>query len=402
MRNFPVKSGYSVWKSFFPYVSFLLFGLMAFCTGSVMEKPNFTWKEIPAIPPVPGTTVHPGLAGPVTGCSGRFLLIAGGANFKDGLPWKGGVKQYHDEIFLLEKTGSESYTWSRYPSKLPLNLAYSACVSIPAGVVGIGGENESGPVRDVYLYNFHDGKVIVEKLPDLPFGISSGGAAALNSKIYLAGGADSHGATAGFFCLDMNKPGSGWEKLTDLPVPVSHSVVITQNDSSGRCIYVIGGRNKTGEISTFMSSVYKFRPGTGKWIRETDINIDEQVIALAAGTGISSGESSIVLFGGDQGIIFNQTERLNLSMDQSGNPEKQDLLRQKDSLLTSHPGFFRSILVYNTIKKQWSKAGEIPGEAPVTTTAFYWNGTVIIPSGEVRPGIRTPRILAVDIGLSKL
>lgn len=33
-----------------------------------------------------------GLAGPITGISGNRLLVAGGANFPDGMPWKGGKK----------------------------------------------------------------------------------------------------------------------------------------------------------------------------------------------------------------------------------------------------------------------------------------------------------------------
>ena len=34
---------------------------------------------------------------------------------------------------------------------------------------------------------------------------------------------------------------------------------------------------------------------------------------------------------------------------------------------------------------------------PVTTVAFQWNGMVLIPSGEIRPGVRTPVVTAFTV-----
>lgn len=36
-------------------------------------------------------------------------------------------------------------------------------------------------------------------------------------------------------------------------------------------------------------------------------------------------------------------------------------------------------------------------DSPVTTTAVLWDGTAVIPSGEIRPGIRTPNILGIKV-----
>jgi hypothetical protein len=41
------------------------------------------------------------------------------------------------------------------------------------------------------------------------------------------------------------------------------------------------------------------------------------------------------------------------------------------------------------------RAGEIPGPAQVTTTAVVTPWGIVIPSGEIKPGIRTPEVRMV-------
>jgi N-acetylneuraminic acid mutarotase len=65
--------------------------------------------------------------------------------------------------------------------------------------------------------------------------------------------------------------------------------------------------------------------------------------------------------------------------------------------LAAHPGFSKDVLLYNVQTNKWSKIGTIPFDSPVTTTAFKWGKRIYIPSGEIRAGVRTPHILAVDI-----
>lgn len=390
------------WKECFRSCSFLLIGLLLSCRMQPVENVTFDWKNLPSIPPLTGEQIQYGVAGAVTGNLGGCILVAGGANFKDDLPWKGGIKQYHDDIYLLIKSTDGSLIWEIPDSKLPMKLAYSACISLDNRVVSIGGENGSGPVKDCFLVSLINGIVDVAKLPDLPVAISSGGAASIGSLVFLAGGLDINGASSGFFSLDVNTPDAGWQRLPDVPAAFSHGVVVEQNDDSGPCIYVIGGRSKTGEVSTFLSTTWKYPVKIGKWVNDPDIRIDGDTIGLSAGTGVAQGKHNIILFGGDRGTLFNHTERLNSAIVGAANEaEKEILINQRDSFLTNHPGFPRDILIYNTIRHKWSFGGEIPFEAPVTTTAFHWNGWVVIPSGEVRPGVRTPNVLGVKINNSK-
>ncbi len=130
------------------------------------------------------------------------------------------------------------------------------------------------------------------------------------------------------------------------------------------------------------------------------INNDEEqnVTALSAGTGISIGTHNIVLFGGDKGETFHQVETLLYAINAEKDEAKlQALKQQKNQLLDAHPGFSKDILLFNIETDKWTKIGIIPFDSPVTTTAFKWGKRIIIPSGEIRAGVRTPHILAVDI-----
>lgn len=361
------------------------------------EKPirGFLLEEFPPIPPVEGKLVQPGLAGPVAGVCGDYLLVAGGANFEEEMPWRGGAKSYHDEIFLFRLEGDGDFVWTQAAESLPFPMAYPACLSFDRGVLCIGGENAEGPVSDVFLFLADSGKVTITRFPSLPMAITSPGAALIGKKVYVAGGLDSAGAVDHFLVLQLDEEATRWQSLPPLPVAMSHSVVVARSDGSETCIYVLGGRNKTTEVHTFFSDIWKFKPSSATWTREGEIAPDGKPLALSAGTGIAAGKNQIVLFGGDPGIWFNRTEKLNNAITVAEDSLKQRLLQEKDTLLSNHPGFTRDVLVFNTVNKNWIKIGEAEEGFPATTTAFFWNDLVIIPSGEIRPGVRTPQITAL-------
>ena len=60
---------------------------------------------------------------------------------------------------------------------------------------------------------------------------------------------------------------------------------------------------------------------------------------------------------------------------------------------TAHKGFPRDVLVYDVKSDTWRAVGEVPFSL-VTTTAVEWNGRIVIPGGEAKPGVRSPRVWA--------
>ncbi|HUS93421.1 MAG TPA: sodium/solute symporter, partial [Phycisphaerae bacterium] len=51
------------------------------------------------------------------------------------------------------------------------------------------------------------------------------------------------------------------------------------------------------------------------------------------------------------------------------------------------------VLAYHTITDTWALVGELPAGSQVTTAAVRWGEAVVIPTGEISPGVRTPRVL---------
>lgn len=124
------------------------------------------------------------------------------------------------------------------------------------------------------------------------------------------------------------------------------------------------------------------------------------------GVATAGPAGEIMVFGGDRGDLLLRLEALDrrvetLRRDGSiglARPEGEAArihaevarcLAEKKSIYESHPGFARDVLAYEPRTDTWRVAAQSPAPLPVTTIAVQWDGTVVIPSGEIRPGVRT-------------
>lgn len=356
---------------------------------------DFFWDTL-AVKVDEGTeTWHSGLAGVLTGALDSSIIIAGGSNFQGALPWDGGKKIYYDGIYILRIDAGGSGKWINTGSHLPFPLAYPACVSLDSTLVCLGGENSDGPVCKSITIQLRGDHVNIGTITDLPYALSNAGAAAIGNTVYIAGGTGHDGkATDKFSCLDISKKEPGWIELAPLPVPVSHAVVVSQSDGKEECIYVLGGRNNEQDISEFYSAIWKYSPGSERWYKES-VLLDNQskTVGISAGTGLSYGNDGILVFGGDDGVLYNKTEEYNLAIKSADDArEIEKITAEKKKHLNNHPGFNNTIYYFNTINKDLRIVGHVPGYVQVTTRAFWYGDRVIIPLGEVKPGVRTPLV----------
>ena len=336
-----------------------------------------------------------GFAGPVTGMSGNRLIIAGGANFPDSMPWTGGKKKYHDSIYVYEYM-NDSFVLEDQSSTLPISNAYAANCTTSKGIVYAGGENENGISNKVTLlrWDTQRNEVVFSDLPQLPVALTNAGSVAIDGIVYIGGGETTNAASGRFFCLDLKKEGAAWKELPSVPKPVSHAVWIANPDLHDQSLFLIGGRAKnTNGISNLYQSVYRFDIGLQQWEEKAPLPY-----ALSAGTGIAVDTGQLLIFGGDKGETFHQAEKLLVAIrNENDDSKKAELINKKNELQSNHPGFSRQILLYDLRKDVWEAVGCMPYETPVTTSAISWNSKVIIPSGEVRAGVRSPHVLVGTI-----
>lgn len=338
-----------------------------------------------------------GFAGAINGISNNALIVSGGANFQDKMPWEGGKKHFSNEIHILQKR-NKNYFWNNNnKQRLPEPIAYCGNTTTDLGIVYAGGENENGLSNRAFIIKWNEDKneVEIKALPNLPVPITNIGLTHINNTVYAIGGDEASNSSNQFLSLDLNNPNAEWKSLPQLPFALANAVVIAQKDKDETTIYVIGGRTKTASgISELHNTTLVFNIKKKIWESRAKISDGEKTTNFSAGAGVAWGDHSILILGGDNGITFNKIETYLSQIAKTDSQELKDkFIAEKNLLLTNHKGFYNAMLLYNTKTDSWSTIGELPFLPHVTTTATIWNGKIVFSNGEVKPGVRTPDVM---------
>lgn len=119
-------------------------------------------------------------------------------------------------------------------------------------------------------------------------------------------------------------------------------------------------------IRSYLRDAYRYNPDQG-WTRIADMPSPS---AAAPSPAPVIEPSTFLVLGGDDGSLVDYRP------------------------LEEHPGFPKIVWAYNTKLNTWHATGELPS-AQVTTTMTFWKNQFVMPTGEVRPGVRTPKVWAI-------
>ncbi|MBD3627822.1 sodium/solute symporter [Cyclobacterium sp.] len=385
-------------------ITFFGLVLLPFLLNSSLaqEKPktygDYEWQQLATLPAPDGEGSSLGYAGMYAGTHNGALILAGGANFPGEKPWKGGKKKFWNKIHVLIKDQSEAKWVEGIELSLPESMAYGASVSTPGGVFCLGGENEDGYHSSTWWISWNESRqevTVNEGLP-LPMALSNASAVYHEGFVYLVGG-ENEQVWNKFYRLNINESGAKWESLPPLPGPErSHAMMAIQHEGKEQRIYLAGGRRKeAGAPTVFFGDLFSFSFNNMRWESHGSIEDGEgNIISLAAGTAAPFGSGHILLFGGDEGKLYHQLEQIAMSLAEPSlnSSDSLELVNERENLLASHPGFSRRVLAYHAVTKTWSRLADLPFKAPVTTSSVFWEGTLVLPSGEISPGVRTPGI----------
>jgi N-acetylneuraminate epimerase len=331
------------------------------CLGATNSLPTPHWSQLPPLPN------QLGVAGPFAGVSGTALLVAGGANFPDRMPWQGGTKVWHDEIYLLSATNAD---W-RLVGKLPRPLAYGVSATIPGGVLCIGGGDGKTHRPDVFALSWNGRQLTTRLRQALPIPLATAAGAVVGDKIYIACGAAAPGEQAALkrvFTLDYQQPTARWCELEPLP---GKPRILPLAASLDGVFYLAGGAalepGSNGVSRVYLKDTWCYRVGRG-WRRLADLPSPR----VAAPTPAPTANASFFVFGGDAGSLVNFQP------------------------LDQHPGFPKALFAYDVKLNAWQNLGDAPFARAVLPTVF-WRGQFVLPSGEVRPGVRSPEVWALRL-----
>lgn len=334
-------------------------------TSPLLGADNLTWKQLDSIPDALG------VAGPVCGTDGNVLIVAGGANFPDAPPWNNGRKVWHDFVYVLESTDRE---W-KLAGRLPRPIGYSVSVSIPSGlgmdpgVAYLGGSNAEGHYSDCGILRWKQGSLHHEELPSLPRACANASGAILEDTILIAGGIERPDSTLAmhqFWALNLRQRPLQWRELPVWPgAERMLAVAAVQDGAFYLCSGVSLSAGSDGKPRrTYLQDAYRYRPKTG-WTRIAALS---RPAVAAASPAPSIGRSSFLILGGDDGSLVDFRP------------------------LDQHPGFPKSILAYSTVTNTWVSLSDQLPASHVTTSAVLWRDQFVIPSGELRPGVRSPEV----------
>lgn len=343
-----------------------------------------TWKDAGVLPASAKGKSNFGLSGVVAGALNQQIIIAGGNNFPEGLPWEGGVKKYYDQVFVYDVKG-DTIIMADSSVRLPSKVAYAAVTGLHNGIFYAGGENEKGPLTNVYLIqkNSKNGVVIIS-WPDLPEALTNAVAVVTSNAVYVLGGATKNGVSDKVWAIYLNDINAGWKYVSTMPQPTAFAAAVFAQGQ----VYIMGGRKKgTDGISEIYNQTFAWNIANNTWSKKAPL---PYVVSAATAVALPD---KILFIGGDKGVVFHEVEMLASKIATTNDlVVKNNLTEIKDKLQQTHPGFSKDILAYNLTTNTWRSYAQLTVAAPVTTYAFIFNHKIILPAGEVKPGVRTPLI----------
>lgn len=384
------------------------------------RTPSLIWDELPALPPAPGQSHQIGVAGPFVGVHNDVLIVAGGSNFPAGYPWEGGSKVWREDIFLLEEQPAGNVIWSIVPTKLPRPMGHGISFNTSKGVIFVGGADSERCYSDVFRYSWDPERRALRQstLPSLPAPLAFMSGALVGDILYLTGGqhrTQNAPLEPVFWALDLrreNQPDFTWRKLPPWPGPGRIlPVTVSQIHEGHQQLFLFSGRIPgLNQSTTLLSDAYIYDPRTGHWKTLGPIGGNEGICVMA-GTALAAENGDILLVGGSRGARFLQLENYDLALaslrqqSEIASPEHasalkaamEEILQKKLALYQTHTGFSREILRFQPGTASWSRMDPLPFACPVTTLAVRWKESWVIPSGETKPGVRTPQILRARI-----
>lgn len=383
-------------KRLFHYVLLLILSLLPLAAAAQDKRFNeVNIKNLPTLE----TAARQGLSGHFCGMSDGALLVAGGCNFPATPAAEGGAKRFYDDIYILCNPLKQGSKW-RKAGKLPRPIAYGASVSVPDGMVCIGGTQDGLKSESaVFLLRADEGGKISEKpLPALPVALDQMAAAYGDGYIYVAGGQTDGKASMAAFRIRYNniykECAKSWERLPDFApaFPANARVqpcAVVQNGALGPQFYLFGGFSPaTHEVQT---DGVTYHIKTGAWTRTSPslpAGNGAEAVAMSGATAVTSGISTVLIFGGVNRSVFEQA-----------------LTAPAADYLTHSPSWYKfsdRILVYQTITDSWTYIEQDErlaraGAAAATCKDEAGNTHWLVVNGELKPGIRSAGVADVEM-----
>jgi len=316
--------------------------------------------------PIPDAAYAKGVSAPFCGVIQNVLVVAGGANFPDRSLLEGGAKRVYADIWAKAPT---SRKWI-HAGVLPDSTAYGATFAVDHALVLAGG-NVCGQTTDkVYELRLNMGKAVLRTLPQLPVPMEQCGWTGDGERLYLVGGV---GTKVIYSCTTDNYV---WSKVAELPEPLVQPVAFA---TAGR-LYVWGGFNpETLEVSDKGLVLVD-----GVWHEAPSIPDGGTFVGT---TGATLPDGRLVVVGGVNRAIFARALH--------NTPEDRIPYLSKEP---AEYQFRQEVFAFDPETETWALLGTVPECALAGPgVAARKAGGLYVAGGELKPGVRSPKIFSLAL-----
>ena len=351
--------------------------LSAAAAPATVGSPALAWQSMGTLSPAEGQKENIGVAGLLQGTFGDYIIVGGGANFPAGGPLTGGAKVTYPDVYVLR--AAEAGLTETDHAQMPYPVGYGVSATTPDGVLYFGGSTDESGARAVTRLTAPNGKLRTETLPALPFALQNGVAAYDKDTVYLGGGKQDGVLSKKFYTYDI-KTGM-LTSLPDLPGEAREQSVAEFLD--GRFYVFSGGANVA------YTDGYAYDPKTQTWTSVAAPNVNGTPVSLLGARAVRLNADEMLVVGGFNREIYDWAVS-NLNTLQG---EEKDAFRAH--YFTMPPEDYhwnREILVYSAKADAWRSVGQLPFPAPCGEALVIARGALFSISGEVKPGVRSPRL----------
>lgn len=265
------------------------------CAATEPSTVTSTWHDLPSLP-------QP-IAGQCVGTIGDLLVVAGGSSWTKA-PWDGGTKLWSDEILALTPGAKK---WELI-GHLPRAAGYGSAVQVGKEMLCIGGQDAEKTFDSAIQLGLDGGKLTIKYLPSLPQPITNALAGLAGDKVYLVGGQHTTSpkdVSREIWSLDLSDhaPSRSWKKETS--PPWQHARILPIVAGCGKDLYVASGADlstdeKGAPHRSYLVDAWRLKEGK-QWDRLPDLPTP-----VTGAPSICTAKGSLLILGGDNGSLAEQ------------------------------------------------------------------------------------------------
>jgi len=205
------------------------------------------------------------------------------------------TKFWKQNVYTTTGVSNPLGTWTTDSNTLPDTLIYSQAIITKSRVYLLGGYGSNGRVSTVYTAPINSDGTLGAWTTDsnsLPGVLSKSQAIVTKSRVYLLGGLNNNGGVSAIYSSPINTDGTLGAWTTDSNT-LPDNIYFSQAIATKSRVYLLGGRNDNGKVSTVYTAPINSDGTLGTWTTDSNSLPDNIYISQAIAT-----KSRVYLLGG--------------------------------------------------------------------------------------------------------